>query len=492
MCVNLLFINIRVIFSYFYTLQEPMDHDQAESELFQGRAASDPFIAIDAISMEDLRDEGEIPYDRSMVHEFVAVSLRKYLRDGQRRSSPDECTGSLWIDKYRPSQIKEVCGNMNWSSFIHGWLQCWQYEEMLEKNAAQPSSGATNTEFADPEGGDVDIDSGSFDSDEESSGSFSSESSNDEEVAQAAPRAPAPGYPAPFFGMTSVSPVPTPSAQPQIAEKAPARASVKEKVLNHEGWANAMIIQGQRGIGKTAAVRAVANQLGFQVISTFQKRGKRNLHQLRADFDVLIAFDVTSLAAKKSRDTSVFLDNIVGEALRSHNVTKTEQKALLLFEGIDHIIHHESLFMAALKHLMQHTRRPIIFTCERTPPEFKSFPFPIVPWNMTESDVTSTVLWMSAICFCEGVPAPTTEALVRHVKSLKKQTTHSEQNCSFAHQIYLQNLRLIEYSNYDLSWCLNNLQFWAIGTREMSEEERCDELAALSSTGTSDVRFAQR
>jgi hypothetical protein len=109
----------------------------------------------------------------------------------------------------------------------------------------------------------------------------------------------------------------------------------------------------------------------------------------------------------------MFLDNIIGEALRSHSVTAAEQKALVLFEGVDIIVTQEPLFMAALKHLMRNTRRPIIFTCEAVPEQFKKFPFPVVPWNMTESDVTSMVLWMSAICFCEGIPVPSAEALMR-------------------------------------------------------------------------------
>jgi cobalamin biosynthesis Mg chelatase CobN len=243
-------------------------NDGAQSPPPQDDASLDPTdstsVAVDAITIEDLRDEGEIPYPPTMVHEFIAASLAKTIREYQRRTpgvAADDSSYQLWVEKYRPSAVKEVCGNMNWTSFIHGWLQFWQYAELPDEEEDDNEDKLQNEEDED-----VDIDDDS-DSDSESDDGGGARKTPQPQRKQQASSS---GSLASFFGISSSTPKEkensSNNSNRQVAGKSVAVA--KSKLMSDEGWANAMIIQGKKGIGKTAAVRAVANELGFKVISS--------------------------------------------------------------------------------------------------------------------------------------------------------------------------------------------------------------------------------
>lgn len=156
---------------------------------------------------------------------------------------------------------------------------------------------------------------------------------------------------------------------------------------------NAILIVGPNGCGKTAAVYAVAKQLGFEVFEIHP--GMRRSHKDIIDkVGDMVQNHMVQRGQTVSRDSSVGrdMDNASGQDNRQQplvasifaqnhrnkllDVPKTntvlpakqEQKqSLILFEEVDHLFEDDRGFWSGVQGLIQNSKRPVVLTCNTLP-----------------------------------------------------------------------------------------------------------------------------
>ncbi len=157
--------------------------------------------------------------------------------------------------------------------------------------------------------------------------------------------------------------------------------------------ANAILISGPHGSGKSAAVYAVAKELGFEVFeinSSTRRSGKDILervgdmtrnhlvqhHQSEAS-DITEATESEISSGKQGMMTSFFKPKPAAEkkANRAHTTRvktdagtkssslKSQKQSLILLEEVDILFDEDKQFWASLQSLMSQSKRPFVLTC---------------------------------------------------------------------------------------------------------------------------------
>lgn len=124
---------------------------------------------------------------------------------------------------------------------------------------------------------------------------------------------------------------------------------------------NTIVISGPPGCGKTAAVYAVAKELGYTVfeVSPGTRRGGK---------------DVIDLVGEMSRNhlvhqskTTNEIDNPFARAKSEQNALQAEQgrqqQSLILLDEVDVLFDEDKSFWSAIATLMLNSKRPIVLTC---------------------------------------------------------------------------------------------------------------------------------
>ncbi|KAJ3487265.1 hypothetical protein NLG97_g6451 [Lecanicillium saksenae] len=157
--------------------------------------------------------------------------------------------------------------------------------------------------------------------------------------------------------------------------------------------ANTLLISGPHGSGKSAAVYAVAKELGFEVFeinSSTRRSGKDILERVgdmtrnhlvqhhrseAADSTEATESDISS--GKQGMMTSFFKPKAPAEKKKkSHDKsrakadagnksssTKSQKQSLILLEEVDILFDEDKQFWASLQSLMSQSKRPFILTC---------------------------------------------------------------------------------------------------------------------------------
>jgi len=139
-----------------------------------------------------------------------------------------------------------------------------------------------------------------------------------------------------------------------ISEVDTPRKPKRKKVFN--AYENVVILVGNHGVGKSSAVYAVAEEMGYQVfeISPGSKRGAREI------FEAVGEVGQSELVTKhKAINTAPDLSP-VEDALES----RKGRKGLICFEEVDILYEDDKSFWSGVSNLVEKSsRRPVILTC---------------------------------------------------------------------------------------------------------------------------------
>jgi DNA polymerase III delta prime subunit len=196
----------------------------------------------------------------------------------------------------------------------------------------------------------------------------------------------------------------TPKGNDFFKKRAPVK--VVETVNPLESLANTVVLTGPTGCGKTAAVYAVANELGFEVLEV----------------------------NASNKRTGASLRTMIEEATLSRHLGRASSTlTILLFEEVDQQFDEDAGFFNALISICESAKRPIILTCQELPRVLASKLPKLAVKEMKKPDEAAIFVHAALACLISGYSLPTT---------------------SLIHQFAV-------WFNYDFRAILHNLQYWA-------------------------------
>ena len=186
-----------------------------------------------------------------------------------------------------------------------------------------------------------------------------------------------------------------------MQKKSVIRARDAENSSNGERVSNAVIISGPHGCGKTAAVHAVARELGFEVfeINAGSRRSGRDIldkvgdmtrnhlvkqgssyhgaevenmnllsEKLKQDLDsgrqgTMNSFLKSKVAPKKSPSKGKPNAQKASSKQNPPRKPKSQQQSLILLEEVDILFDEDKTFWATTLELLVQSKRPVIMTC---------------------------------------------------------------------------------------------------------------------------------
>lgn len=201
------------------------------------------------------------------------------------------------------------------------------------------------------------------------------------------------------------SPPPSSSTSTPASQSQPKSNENSQTSVSTDSVANAFVLYGPIGSGKTSAVYAVASELGFSVleINASMKRSGANLRTM------------------------------VEEATQSKHVGRDAGTlTILLFEEVDLTFAEDAGFFQALVSLCESTKRPIVLTCQSVPAFLQSKLQSVSYQEMRRPDEASIFAHFSFACLASGLTFPPPNIL---------------------HQLVL-------WFEHDLRRLFNDMQFW--------------------------------
>lgn len=284
----------------------------------------------------------------------------------------------LWTEKYRPRKAEEVLGNVSHAQYLRDWLLT------LELQLLSPETNSMRAERVHKNGNSLQSEQGKtkrprivrsivkqrgrkkqrLDSDEDNWIVGSSESEDD-----------------PFMQMENKIDVEMVEHSKPLKRLRKGDPSIvtegyppKQAPMHEFGpeVTNTILLHGPCGSGKTAAVYACAEELGFDVFEVYPGIGKRNASNL----DQLIGNVGSNHSVRKSTATTDSSNDITSMFERStvsshpHDLVKSNsnisikpKQSLILLEEADILFREDIGFWAAVVKIIKDCRRPVVITC---------------------------------------------------------------------------------------------------------------------------------
>ncbi|KAG6897447.1 hypothetical protein C0992_001447 [Termitomyces sp. T32_za158] len=208
-------------------------------------------------------------------------------------SEPEGSAHRLWVDKWRPTRAAEILGNEDNAIYLRDWIRALELE-LAGKDAAAPVKAGTKRPRVVRQ--------------VEKRGKKKRRADSEEDDSW----------------IVYDSEAPEALAEPAFTS-----------------LTNTIILTGPIGTGKTAAVYACAEELGWYVLEVYPGIGRRN---------------------------GAGIDSLIGDAGKNHHV-RTEsvevgpRQSLILLEEVDILFKDDTNFWPAVTNFIKECKRPVICTC---------------------------------------------------------------------------------------------------------------------------------
>ncbi|RMJ03708.1 hypothetical protein CDV36_014766 [Fusarium kuroshium] len=288
--------------------------------------------------------------------------LRLYEELGTSLSAYDKstCESMSWVQKYAPGTAAEVLQAGREAVLLKEWLQTLKVQSVGTGNAdAGGAKGKTKSSAAPKKKRKKDKLDGFIIDSEEEANEMDEVSEDDDDWAPTG------------SGLTKKTVI--------RSGDAAAKGGKDQGRLT-----NAVVISGPHGSGKTAAVYAVAKELGFEIfeINPGSRRSGKDIlekvgdmtrnhlvQQHRADPTTEAEEDEVARDLKSGKQgmmTAFFQPKAAAASKKSTETTKGSQnqkQSLILLEEVDVLYQEDKQFWATLTEMMAQSKRPFIMTC---------------------------------------------------------------------------------------------------------------------------------
>ncbi|RLN81376.1 hypothetical protein BBO99_00003757 [Phytophthora kernoviae] len=189
------------------------------------------------------------------------------------------------------------------------------------------------------------------------------------------------------------------------------------------------ILEGESGSGKSAAVYACAEELGYEIIeiNAAQNRSGKSIVELAGE-----ATQSTRVLHVGGKDDRVKKKHKKkrrrhSEGRKSLDKGTAASLSLVLFEDVDLVFDDDKGFLSALCSIAKHSKCPIVVTCNQLPDAFPSKPGRLRR-GLFRPSMGEFATWMRLVAFIEGLPVALTlvNALVEAKGRKPEDKSHEE------------------------------------------------------------------
>lgn len=322
------------------------------------------------VQADDEQDQDESTNPNKRTHPAIK-KLYEALETGLSAYDRSTCENQTWAHKYAPTTASQVLQAGKEAQLLKEWLQALRVQSVDTGTADGGNKGKSRETAPRKKRKKDKLDGFIVDSEEEAN--FMDEVSEDDEV-----WAPA------GLGLLKKTVI--------RSGDAASKGSKDQKRLT-----NAVVISGPHGSGKTAAVYAVAKELGFEIfeINSGSKRSGKDLldkvgdmtrnHLVQqhhadqpADDDDDVEDEVTKdlKSGKQGMMTAFFKPKPTAPLKKpakkaqdkeveseKQTSTKNQKQSLILLEEVDVLYEEDKQFWATLMGMISQSKRPFIMTC---------------------------------------------------------------------------------------------------------------------------------
>lgn len=164
------------------------------------------------------------------------------------------------------------------------------------------------------------------------------------------------------------------------------------------------ILQGESGSGKSAAVYACAEELGFKIIeiNAAQNRSGKSVVELCGEATQSTRVLHVGEKDVKSKKTHKKKRRRQSEGRKSLDKPTAAPLSLVLFEDVDLVFDDDKGFLCAVCSIAKHSKCPIVVTCAQLPDAFPTKPGRLSR-ELCKPSMDEFSTWMRLVAFIEGL-----------------------------------------------------------------------------------------
>ncbi|GMF26094.1 unnamed protein product [Phytophthora lilii] len=164
------------------------------------------------------------------------------------------------------------------------------------------------------------------------------------------------------------------------------------------------ILEGESGSGKSAAVYACAEELGYEIIeiNAAQNRSGKSVVELAGEATQSTRVLHVGGKEDKSKKKQKKKRRRHSESRRSLEKSTTASLSLVLFEDVDLVFDEDKGFLNAVCSIAKHSKCPIVVTCAQLPDGFPAKPGRLCR-ELRKPSMDEFATWMRLVAFIEGL-----------------------------------------------------------------------------------------
>ncbi|EGZ13361.1 hypothetical protein PHYSODRAFT_302987 [Phytophthora sojae] len=164
------------------------------------------------------------------------------------------------------------------------------------------------------------------------------------------------------------------------------------------------ILEGESGSGKSAAVYACAEELGYEIIeiNAAQNRSGKSIVELAGEATQSTRVLHVGGKEDKSKKKNKKKRRRHSEGRKSLDKSSAASLSLVLFEDVDLVFDEDKGFLNAVCSIAKHTKCPIVVTCAQLPDGFPAKPGRLCR-ELRKPSMDEFATWMRLVAFIEGL-----------------------------------------------------------------------------------------